>query len=714
MAAYSGPSEVELEPDIDMIRRHLNWNFEYIYYGSLQIGYNDPITGDLNRFKTFDVEDIDGAADFAAEINSVPGQSCYFRPSAVEDTENKSASDKHFKLSPGAWVDCDSAESAHSIKGKTSALSYNAYTITGRHPYTRVQAFWRLAEGVPNADDLRQWNTILCNLVDGDPAVQNPTTLMRLGGTIAWPYKADRKPELTSFNVKPDHEAPGAIPTPLFVNKLITPYAPVIELTTSANDKLGLLDKGFDLPATLKKISEGIDRHANVVSAAGHMIARNYDDTVTYELLKAKIEDFFEWSEVLERELNAAISSARAKFDPSDLEGNIVKDEPISEVEPLKFLPYEIKGGENIEPRQWIYGQHYIRSFLSATVSPGGIGKSSNALTEMLCCAAGIDYLNKRESLIKPYKVCYVNLEDPMTELASRVEAVCKLFAIDQDTIGDRLLISSGRDQKLVVAKEIDNQVTVVQPIVDSIKAEIKEKGIDVLCIDPFIHSHAVSENSNEAIGAVADIWKEIADECNVSIELIHHTRKLNGQEATAEDARGASGLVGAARSVRAISRVDKAVVERHGIKDDHRSFFFFGDGKSNLAPPPDNNNWRLLQSVDLNNATEEYIYGDAIGVTVSFEPPSAFDGVTTQNLRDVQLAIARGDERIRKSDQTKDWIGYLIAEICELETAEKADKARIRKIIKTWVENEMILETKVKNERRQLVPIYEAGDFAE
>ena len=40
--------------------------------------------------------------------------------------------------------------------------------------------------------------------------------------------------------------------------------------------------------------------------------------------------------------------------------------------------------------------------------------------------------------------------------------------------------MDSGRDQQLVVAKEIERQVVVVEPIKDSLISEIKRLGIDV------------------------------------------------------------------------------------------------------------------------------------------------------------------------------------------------------------------------------------------
>jgi hypothetical protein len=43
----------------------------------------------------------------------------------------------------------------------------------------------------------REINCRIHALAGGDPAVVNPSTLLRLPGSIAWPWKAGRKPELT-------------------------------------------------------------------------------------------------------------------------------------------------------------------------------------------------------------------------------------------------------------------------------------------------------------------------------------------------------------------------------------------------------------------------------------------------------------------------------------------------------------------------------------
>ncbi len=708
---YEGPTDVNLEPDIDMIRWHLKWNFEYIHAGEIEVGYTVPETGQVTGSKRFDRADLDQAADFIYEVNSRPGANAYFRPSVFTET-GEWKTDKDFQRSPGVWVDCDTADSAAGLKNSVAPLSYNAYTITGRTPHTRVQAFWRFDEPPTDAEKIKRYNDTLCKIVDGDSMVNNVSTYMRMGGTIAWPYKPGRAPELTQFHVKQD--VPLSVNESEFVEKLITPYAPIIEVAERATKGLGLLETQYDLQAVLAQIAQGIERHSNVVSAAAHMVAKNYPDWMIYQTLRNECEKFWSWSDSLETEINSAIKSARAKFDPEDLAGDQINEQPAVEVTPISASAYKVVGGANVPPREWLGFDHYIRKFMSCTVAPGGVGKSSNAITEAVSMAIGKDLLNKNEPFNKPARVWYFNLEDPYLELQRRVEACLQHFGLTQDDIGDRLLVDSGRDQTLIVAKELERQVTIVEPVVDSLSAEIKRLAIDVLIIDPFVAAHTVSENSNEHINVVSNIFKAIADETSCSIELIHHTRKLSGQDATAEDARGASGLVGAARSVRAISRVAKDAVERHGIRDDHRRFFFFGDGKSNLTPPPDNNSWRRLASVPLNNASEDYPLGDEIGVVEAFTPPDPFDGIGGYQLKQVQTCMIKGDKRCRKSAQSNDWLGYLIAEVCDLETSQKPDRARISKIIKVWLENEAIVEDTVKDRSRHDVPGYIVGNYAE
>ena len=438
------------------------------------------------------------------------------------------------------------------------------------------------------------------------------------------------------------------------------------------------------------------------------------DDQRGVEMMMSKISS-------TTRKISTMLKNGEPLDDPDFKKEGLMEIELTEPIEPkdqtITASNYQLTGGQDIPPRQWLYGSHYIRKFLSCTVSPGGLGKSQLAIAEALSMATGKDLLRKQTPLLDKYKVWYFNVEDPIEELARRVEATAMHYGIEQADIEDRLLIDSGRDQKLVIARENAGQIVKVSAVYDSLLGQINEYGIDCLIVDPFIHTYAgISENDNNAIGEVIDMYKALADDGNCSIEMIHHSRKLGGVEATAEDSRGASALVNAARSVRALNRVPKEALERVGVDEDHRRYFYYGAGdKANLAPPPaESNTWRRLVSVDLGNATLEYPDGDQIGVVTGFEPPDAFDGITSWHLKQVQTAIAKGDERVRKSNQSEFFFGYLVAEICGLEMGSKVQRARVQQVIKQWVKNKAITEGETKTSNRKIVAAYEVGQWAE
>ena len=92
--------------------------------------------------------------------------------------------------------------------------------------------------------------------------------------------------------------------------------------------------------------------------------------------------------------------------------------------------------------------------------------------------------------------------------------------------------------------------------------------GADVVIADPFISSHQVTENDNNAIDMVVKEWGRVAELGNCAVRLTHHARK-GEQEITAESGRGASALIAAARCVRVFNRMSKEEADKAGIEDE-------------------------------------------------------------------------------------------------------------------------------------------------
>ncbi len=355
-----------------------------------------------------------------------------------------------------------------------------------------------------------------------------------------------------------------------------------------------------------------------------------------------------------------------------------------------------------IPRRQWLYGRHYVQKFISQTVAISGQGKSALAKTEALAIVTGRPLLGVEPA--ERVNVWYWNGEDPMEELQRRIVAACLHYRIDRSEIEGRLFVDTGRETKIIIAEQARTGAIVARPIVDAVIATIKANAIGLMVVDPFVASHRVIENDNPAIELVASIWAEIADVTGCAIELVHHARKSGGAEITVDDGRGGSALLAKVRSARTLNGMTEDEAARAGVEN-RRSYFRVTNGKANLAPAAESSDWYRIASVDLGN-------GDNVGVITRWKWPDAFDGVTVADLRKAQAAVRTGGPW-RESPQAKDWAGHAIAKAMGLDPTNKADRAKVASLLKTWIKNGMFNVVDGEDAKRMPRKFIEVGEPA-
>ncbi|WP_281023618.1 AAA family ATPase [Minwuia sp. IMCC4030] len=345
----------------------------------------------------------------------------------------------------------------------------------------------------------------------------------------------------------------------------------------------------------------------------------------------------------------------------------------------IKPSPFEWIDPTDIPRRQWLYGRHYIRGYVSMTVSPGGVGKSSLVLAEAVSMSSGRSLLHFAPEA--PMRIWYWNGEDPRDELDRRIAAICKHFGICRDELEGRLFVDSGRQLPICLAVEERSGVKIATADVEALAEAIKAESIDVLFVDPFVSSHMVAESDNMSIETVARQWAEIADRTDCAIELVHHTRKSR-DELSADDARGAGALVNRARSVRVLNRMIKADATKAGIEErDCWRYFRVDDAKQNLAPPSTTATWCQLESVDLGNGGIGV--GDEVGVPAVWQWQEAATEVSPVQLAALREKIEGG--HWRKDIQSPDWIGHAIASVLSLDLGRETDKVRVKECQRKW-----------------------------
>ncbi len=347
-----------------------------------------------------------------------------------------------------------------------------------------------------------------------------------------------------------------------------------------------------------------------------------------------------------------------------------------------------------VEPRRWLYGKHLIRGYVSATVSPGGVGKTTLELTEAIALATGRDLLGVpvRERV----RVWHYNLEDPRDELLRRAWAICEHYRIDPSELEGWLFLDSGRDCKMIVAEPVDG---IVAPTVaaEQVIEQMQRLNIGLLQVDPLVKAHYAEENDNKQIDAVLDVFADVAKRCGAAIDLVHHTRKPpSGFVATAGDintARGAGALAGAVRSARTITPMSDKEAEGFDILPARRSWYVrVDDAKGNMSAPSADAVWFERHSVEL-------MQGDYVGVLAPWSPPDPFDGLGVDGARRALLLIGEGLDDGQRYTWTQRsaarWAGTVLVQMGIADGAAKT-------IIRAWQQSGVLYSDEYKNPVRR------------
>jgi hypothetical protein len=156
----------------------------------IEIAYGVP--GRLDRAELFSAFDLEAAADFAVAKNSM-GCNVYVGPTLKKGSATQSARTKDADFLAGIWTWSDhdtegDFERAKSV-AKGRGLAPGIIVGTGTVPHVRAHAYFKLAGGITDCEEMRAINRALQKCLGGDP-VQAPSHVMRLAGTVNYPTQA--------------------------------------------------------------------------------------------------------------------------------------------------------------------------------------------------------------------------------------------------------------------------------------------------------------------------------------------------------------------------------------------------------------------------------------------------------------------------------------------------------------------------------------------
>jgi hypothetical protein len=320
-----------IEPDATQMRQHVEHLFggylDGCHDGKIELAWCDGKDGKLRHAATFATDELDELVEPAVKENRVPGQNVYVGQALRKPDIPPfgRCTDADFFALSAYYVDLDDdVLKAARERYRQAGCPPTAIVVTSRQPHTRAQMLWRLEVPVRDSDLCRRHNLALAEVLGGDTTVINPSRVLRLGGSIAWPAKPGRVFERTEFHLFadgrpkvyvdgqlarafPPKPATSVRPAEIAGDGIEPPSAPKPEL------KIGCEFDGVSVEACLARIRAGDHWHDNLVRLAGHWIARGWSDEEILTAAEGLTLDGYTIAET-RREVAKMIEGGRAKW----------------------------------------------------------------------------------------------------------------------------------------------------------------------------------------------------------------------------------------------------------------------------------------------------------------------------------------------------------------------------------------------------------------
>ena len=666
-----------LRPNADAMHDALTFWFALCTEGQIELGWRDPHTQTLNRFKRFELDEIEELVTFAYEVNTKPGANVYFRVCTLRDMPGPTTDD-HFLQAPGAHIDHDDAASVARLSSHPLPLKPAYLVITGRDPEVRGQTFWPVDEPITDPAIVRELNGGLAQFFGGDPAVVNPTRLMRLPGSIAWPVKKGRKvAEITQLLWPADQRSKRlhanelinvirAEIAPLGVNSQpsgLNYEIPAANLGDGANyganyqEPVEPAEKAWQPPVRQNApISELITAtrqpgqwHSSVLRLVASWLNRGLSDKEIHLFAPALTLPGFTLRQTHE-ELQAMIDGGRQKWDLPD------RDPFVDAVTPKPRAGLWVDDGDDLDDiptRPWLVPGVILRGSVTLLSGQGAGGKSSYVVGLTTSIAAGIQY--GKASPIRAMRGVNYNTEDDRDEQRRRYAAFLQATSIDRQAL--RSVLRVGPDGVGVLFnRDPDSGEVTPTTAMEDLRKLITEQEVDYVVVDPLAELHTAEENDNTAMRSILAAFRQLAKELNIGVVILHHDRKGVGIAGDVDRMRGASALQGAARIVLTLTRMTEEEAEALGIpKEERSSFIRIDNAKANYTPLGDVA-WYQLQGQTIPN-------GEQVAAALPWTPPDRIAALTGEmKVEILRLMLEAGPERCRTHHHSTDYAPRWIA----------------------------------------------------
>lgn len=400
--------------------------------------------------------------------------------------------------------------------------------------------------------------------------------------------------------------------------------------------------------------------------------------------------------------------------------GELIVDVPEPQVETPQELQvvdaFDFEERE-IPTRPWVIPGVMLSGYTHMLAAPGGSGKSLFTLQVAIALATGEPWgefkpRRKARSLI-------INVEDDIHEQRRRLAAARRVMGVPTEQLRGMVHLVTDTDGIIVAGFDEARRVMVARPIVPVLVDYIRRNEIDVLIVDPFTETFEGDENDNSEVKWAMRVWRdEIARATGCVVYLVHHTTKYAANGAgDANVVRGAGAIVNSTRISATLMPMTQDEASAMGVEEyDRHLYVRYDDAKANQSLKSGRARWFQKQSVVLDNGDDEHP-ADEVGALQPWSPPGMLEGISLHAIQAVLDHIDNGmvDDSgtptgTRYTASTKGgtkesgrWVG------CALTGRLGMKEAQAGALIKTWIKNGVLVETKYDdpNRRKELTGIF-------
>ncbi|RVC75826.1 MAG: hypothetical protein EOS58_06310 [Mesorhizobium sp.] len=368
-------------------------------------------------------------------------------------------------------------------------------------------------------------------------------------------------------------------------------------------------------------------------------------------------------------------------------QGQRQKGEPTPEP---KARDVEVWSADTIEPkeippREFLLGNAFARTFVSALFADGATGKTSLRIAQALALATGRKLTGER--VHKRSTVLLMCFEDDADELDRRVAAAKMHYRVTNDELGNRLLlVAAGLNAGKIAVIDRDTRQPVKGDLAPTIERLVTENGVDLVILDPLKKIHGVEENNNDHMDFVVQVLTDLASRLKIAIDLPHHMSKGAADPGNANRGRGASALKDAIRLGYTLTHMSADEAKTFGIAEDQRRQYVRVDpAKVNIAPQARAAQWFRLVSQNIGNSSKDNPQGDDIQVMAPWSPPELMAGmggdIAPRILREIHEGPGNGE---RYSDASA--AGDRCVSIAFRKHVPGKSAADARAIVRRWI----------------------------